>query len=355
MAQAIETSVALATYNGEKFLRPLLESLGAQSILPDEVVISDDCSTDGTVDIVREFASRAPFTVLLINNQARLGYRDNFIKAASSCSSEVILFCDQDDIWHPEKIERLRDGFTGAGVLLCYHKAFLIDENGSKVGKFTCAKLRNPWQTPAGFLTAFRKDLLIHEELRQLSIDFNKPSARYAHDQWVALLARELGEVVFIDRDLAGYRQHATNIYGAEQARLPLLKRLRKRLKNRSEAFVILASVCRSNATVFSSLAERLNKADVWKARALKGQQAYKELAELYDLRAKAYKDIRFLNRLRALLRLLQIGTYRDRGRWSFGSRGLVRDVVLGVLLGRVISRLTTSTSFGDANCQRIA
>src|ERR1700692_1867054 len=100
----ISVSVAMATYNGQKFIREQLDSLAAQQHLPSELIITDDASSDKTVAIAEQFAKTAPFTVHIHRHEKRLGYRANFMRAASRCTSELIAFCDQDDIWSPRTL-----------------------------------------------------------------------------------------------------------------------------------------------------------------------------------------------------------------------------------------------------------
>jgi len=93
----------MATYNGEKYLSEQLRSLAEQTELPDELVICDDESNDSTARVVGLFAATAPFPVRFIRNEQRLGYYENFMKAAGLCTSEYIAFCDQD-VWLSEKL-----------------------------------------------------------------------------------------------------------------------------------------------------------------------------------------------------------------------------------------------------------
>src|SRR5882757_2441246 len=103
----LRTSIALATYQGERFLPQQLESFLGQTRRPDELCISDDGSTDETLDIIRAFASSAPFPVKCVANPVRGGVNKNFENAVSHCTGEVILFSDQDDVWLPQHIEGL--------------------------------------------------------------------------------------------------------------------------------------------------------------------------------------------------------------------------------------------------------
>jgi glycosyltransferase involved in cell wall biosynthesis len=94
----------MAAYNGEKFLEQQLQSLSKQTRLPAALIVCDDTSSDATADIIKRFSETAPFPVKLVVNEQRLGWRGNFLKSASLCASEYIAFCDQDDIWLPEKL-----------------------------------------------------------------------------------------------------------------------------------------------------------------------------------------------------------------------------------------------------------
>ncbi|MCW6511076.1 glycosyltransferase [Lichenifustis flavocetrariae] len=126
-------SVALATYNGERFLREQLESLARQSRLPDELVVADDGSTDRTLDIVREFATSAPFKTVLLGIEGRLGYRANFMRCAQHCSGDLIAFCDQDDVWDEDKLDVVSRCFVREDVNFVFHDYRLIDGNGETI------------------------------------------------------------------------------------------------------------------------------------------------------------------------------------------------------------------------------
>ena len=99
-------SVAMCTFNGEKFLEAQLDSVAQQTLKPIELVVCDDGSSDDTQAIVVRFAQSAPFAVRYISNPSRLGYRLNFMNAARQCTSDLIAFCDQDDIWCADKLKR---------------------------------------------------------------------------------------------------------------------------------------------------------------------------------------------------------------------------------------------------------
>src|ERR1700760_1987549 len=105
-------SVALCTYNGERFLGRQLASIQQQTRLPDELVACDDCSTDRTLEILNDFAAAAGFPVNIIRNEEKLGVAANFERAIRLCQGSLIALCDQDDIWYPSRLERSEEEFV---------------------------------------------------------------------------------------------------------------------------------------------------------------------------------------------------------------------------------------------------
>ncbi|MFL5505263.1 MAG: glycosyltransferase, partial [Gemmatimonadales bacterium] len=100
-------SVVLCTYNGARYLPEQLDSLARQSLPPTELVVRDDDSTDETASLVAAFAERAPFPVRWTCNAERLGPTRNFGAAIADATGEFVALCDQDDVWLPEKLERV--------------------------------------------------------------------------------------------------------------------------------------------------------------------------------------------------------------------------------------------------------
>src|SRR6185295_6827977 len=102
----------MCTWNGAAYLRDQLESIAAQTRLPDELIMCDDASIDGTPAIARAFAARAPFPVRLEINEATVGVRQNFTKAIAACTGDLIALSDQDDVWRPDKLRVIEDRFV---------------------------------------------------------------------------------------------------------------------------------------------------------------------------------------------------------------------------------------------------
>ena len=167
----ISVSVAMATYNGQKFIREQLDSLAAQQRLPSELIITDDASSDKTVVIAEQFAKTAPFPVHVHGHDNRLGYRANFMRAASLCTSDVIAFCDQDDVWSPQKLALCIEPFQDPAVLLAHHNAEVVTEAGERLGSLdhlASAPMTPPLSlcpirqmgAPLGFTEVFRRSIL---------------------------------------------------------------------------------------------------------------------------------------------------------------------------------------------------
>ena len=135
----LSTSIALCTYNGERFLQAQLDSLLAQTQRPDQIVIRDDVSTDRTLDILRAFVPVAEALGIAVDlqvNAVNSGYRLNFDGALRACTGEVIFLCDHDDVWHADKVSRFCAEFDARPDLLALHcDAELIDGDGKALGK----------------------------------------------------------------------------------------------------------------------------------------------------------------------------------------------------------------------------
>ena len=124
-------SVALCTFNGADFLREQLDSIATQTILPNELVVSDDGSSDATISILRDFAARAAFPVRILQTESKLGSSKNFEYAIRHCTATIVALSDQDDIWRSHKLEKLRTALNDnndAGFV--FSDSDLIDENG---------------------------------------------------------------------------------------------------------------------------------------------------------------------------------------------------------------------------------
>lgn len=211
----MKISIAMAAYNGGRFIAEQLESFAGQSRLPDELVICDDGSTDDTMAIVERFAAGAAFPVRLYRNPENLGFNHNFARALSLCEGDLLLISDQDDVWYPSKIEQVERAISDEpGALVIVHDEHLADAEGNVLpGTFmrNVRKLGYPDRYfVAGNCTATRRELL------PLLLP---PVEGENYDGWFALVTDLLGVRRLLEQPLQLYRRHGGNSSEPELAR----------------------------------------------------------------------------------------------------------------------------------------
>lgn len=129
-------SIALATYNGERFLKEQLDSLLAQTYGSFEIVVTDDGSSDDTCNILQEYANRDS-RIRWQHSKNERGFINNFTGALKLCKGQIIFLCDQDDVWYPEKIEKHVECYKDPSVEWAYNEVRLVDEKGGSQGYMT--------------------------------------------------------------------------------------------------------------------------------------------------------------------------------------------------------------------------
>ncbi len=204
-------SIAMTTYNGARFLPTQLESLRAQSRLPDELVACDDGSTDGTLEILDSFARSAPFEVRVVRNATNLGHERNFAQAVDLSTGDIIFLADQDDAWYPEKLEVVEQAFADhADALLVVNDVLITDADLEPTGRTVLEQMRasgmigeNAKSLTLGCATAFRS------RLRRLVAPI--PPLDYGHDSWVHDFTGAIGGRLVLPRVLQLYRRHGQN------------------------------------------------------------------------------------------------------------------------------------------------
>lgn len=217
-------SVALCTYQGERYLQEQLDSIAGQSRLPDEVVVCDDGSTDGTLGILDRFGSRARFSVRVHVNDTRLGPTRNFERAIALSEGDIIFLSDQDDVWRAEKLEVLVPAFASSpGFGAVFSNADVVDERLAPRGY-------GVWDA-VGFTPALQRkfvrdgalDVLLKRNVvggmtmgfRSRFRDLIVPMpADWFHDCWIPLLIAAVADIAMAPRCLVKYRQHESQKIG---------------------------------------------------------------------------------------------------------------------------------------------
>jgi glycosyltransferase involved in cell wall biosynthesis len=213
----IQISVALCTCNGEAYLPMQLASIAAQTLLPFELVISDDASTDGTPVLLAEFAKSVPFPVRIHRNPRRLGVTANFQQVMRACRGEVLVLCDQDDWWLPHKLVTLLRPFDARSDLaLVFSDADLVDQDGAPLGRtlwdhlgFNGQRHRQLRRDPLGALLRCNPAYGLTMALRRSYLDRVLPiPPHWSHDSWPAMVLAATASVALVGQPLVCYRQH---------------------------------------------------------------------------------------------------------------------------------------------------
>ena len=205
-------SIAMATYNGARFIRPQLDSFSRQTLLPNELIVCDDGSTDSTLSIISDFSHSAPFPVQIVSNPERLGHTANFFKAARMCRGDLIAFSDQDDEWSPQKLDRIHQASLKSDALLFGHSAEWIDKDGKPMGviyplhrRYRKYLLLNDFP---GHSMVFRRSLLEITSLSLSPSNYLEVAAdeEFGHDILLLEIANAMRRVLFVPDALTRWR-----------------------------------------------------------------------------------------------------------------------------------------------------
>jgi glycosyltransferase involved in cell wall biosynthesis len=197
----------MATYNGARFIGEQLQSIAEQNCLPDELIVTDDCSSDDTLRILESFAVRVPFAVRIHRNESRLGFNRNFERALSFCTGDLVFISDQDDIWHPDKIERVSRAFESEPEMLALvHDECILDSGGRTLARTFFSNARNLGYSNrellSGNCTALRSSFL--NVLLPFPNGIN-------YDYWIGWFADLLEARIVLEEPLQLYRRHQEN------------------------------------------------------------------------------------------------------------------------------------------------
>ena len=243
----IGISIALAVYNGARFISEQLASFAGQTRLPDELVVCDNCSTDRTVEIVRNFASGSPFPVRLYVNEQNLGAGRNFGRAMSECAGDIIFLSDCDDVWYPDKLRVMTQVLQATPeVALVECDADVVDRDLRPRG-YTTGSLPRQQCFPFSIVPPSFVGNSLAFRARFRSVILPMPASpiflKGHHDSWLGLVIVACGgRAAFVPQALLAYRQHETQQIGAFPKRLTerLSRSLRGRVALRCEPFEVL-------------------------------------------------------------------------------------------------------------------
>ena len=232
-----KVSVAMATYNGEKYIKEQIESILNNLEEDDELIISDDGSKDNTRNIIQEFVNNDKRVKLI--DGPKNGVKQNFANAIGSCSGKYIFLSDQDDIWMKNKVQEVIKTFKEQQCTVVVHDAEIVDENLNIVEESFFAHrnsgsgvLKNIYKnTYIGCCMAF--DSKLKEKILPIPNDIEM------HDQWIGVLSDKYGKSYFLKEKLIKYRRHSSNVSKMEHYKVKkmisnravFIKRFKERLR----------------------------------------------------------------------------------------------------------------------------
>lgn len=321
-------SIAMTTYNAGPWLTGQLESFVEQSLRPDEVVICDDGSTDGTIEALHLFAKSAPFKVRVECNPTNLTTTPNFEKSVSLCEGEFIFLADQDDVWRPNKIKTLvaeLEAHPEAGAV--FSNGRVVDENLTPLGynlwdslwfypdEQTLMREGRGAEVFVRHVVAAGTTLAFRSRYKKVYLPF--PDLHDCHDAWLTFSICGVSEVRIVEENLIEYRLHGANQFGLQRFTL------REQLAKAKEQLTIGAF---DHNVVFFTTA--LNRFRDIADSGFAPKQSVMELAEGKIRHAKV-RDTMSSNFFARLPDVLHEAT--DRGYWKFGYglKSLAQDLFL--------------------------
>ncbi len=201
-------SIALCTYNGERFLVQQLNTLIAQTYKNIEIIAVDDSSTDSTYEILKAYAAKYPY-FHIYRNEKNVGFLKNFEIAMGYCKGELIALCDQDDLWHPQKIEKQVNAI--GDNMFIYHDSEFVNEDGAPINK-KVSDIVNLYRGDSPEVFLFLSCVSGHAILMKKELLAHTGSFEgYYHDWWLSYVATNVGSIDFLPECLVQYRQHTAN------------------------------------------------------------------------------------------------------------------------------------------------
>jgi glycosyltransferase involved in cell wall biosynthesis len=210
-------SIAMATYNGELFIREQLDSILTQTLSDWELIVCDDGSTDNTLSILQEYANNDS-RIKIYQNETNLGFKRNFEKAIGLCSGEYIALCDQDDIWYPNHLEILLNLIGNNSLSI--GNSDIVDTNNTFLNKrmsdtdhihFIPKDYRKLLYREFFYANPFQgASMLLKKEFALKCIPI--PDEVHYHDTWLSTCACLDQGLVYTYTPITRYRQHGKNI-----------------------------------------------------------------------------------------------------------------------------------------------
>lgn len=232
-------SVCMITCNGSSYITKQVDSILGQLHSEDELIVCDDCSEDETVSLIGSYHDPR---IKLVENPTRLGVKKNIEKSIGHAKNRFVFLADQDDIWEPDKVERILHVFhRHQNISLVMSNGKVINDRDEEVKEFF-VEFSSPVQP--GIIRAIKN--IVKNIYTGAAIAFRREMARYIlpipadvpmHDMWIGILNDMYGKTYYLDEPLIRYRRHSGNLTSGRHSsprqilrwRLVLIRRLVER------------------------------------------------------------------------------------------------------------------------------
>lgn len=243
----LKISVALCTFNGEKYLRQQLDSIKNQTHAVHELLVCDDGSKDQTISILNEFKTIVNFDVQIHINSSNLGSSRNFEKCIQLCSGDIVFLCDQDDWWFEEKVEKQIDFFNSYPKIdAVFSNAIMVAQEGDPTGKTSFEQIefypemQSKWKSGQALEMLLKgyvvtgATLAIRKKICSEVFPVPNIIPELIHDGWISLYLSMYNRISFISKPLIYYREHASQQVGL-QGKEPIITLKDRLMRSRED------------------------------------------------------------------------------------------------------------------------
>ena len=319
------TSIALTTYNGSRYIEDQIRSLLSQSKIPDQLLISDDFSQDGTLAKITPILEDLDLNFQILTSSHNSGYTRNFERALQYCTEDIIFCCDQDDVWFPNKIASVVSFFEkNDNILLLIHDIEFCTETLLPTGKSKLKEIENFYNAKRSYVTGMAT------AARREFIEFCLPiPTNISYDLWIHSCAFFLDVKYILPDILAYYRRHDSNATNSDHLNFSFNSRFRYFFKIFRKEFFNnnLSSACNLPELVLNRICDR--KDFLFKNLNL-SKTRFDEIVETLYFEKHLYYEREQIKNSPFHVRVRKIHNFYSKGYYSYfsGHSSLLKDLL---------------------------
>ena len=301
--------VAIASFNGEKYISEQINSILNQKTKVDKIVINDDKSTDKTVRIINKLIKKG-YPIVLHQNEENLGYSRNFLECIKKCDTDYIFICDQDDWWQENKVEEMENFINNNRDSLCWmHDCSLTNENLEIKVKSKINNIQRQFMNRNCFVMG--SCMVLSKKAKNYIYPYPTNMSKYGHDNWIAFVMQGINKLKVTSKSLLLYRRHGNNTSIDDVNSLSFSNRYVILLKK------LIKKISSLKKTSYKKVA--LRNRDLEWSRLLKRNTEKFNLKIKKEFQIKTFKtaskisENNFLGRIILIRKLINLGYYKYR------------------------------------------